>query len=227
MPVLTRGAKARLDAASQCTTPTGATTEASTISERTLGLREGVHKRAEEVWTARSGRDAYTRRDRSEVIVATPQVDHVLEVQLVEHALVHAMREAGVGGGSISMAAVQSAETLRATFNNVSNLNVTTARINQAKRGPFTAAMNRLRASETHGSSLRTIPLEQLARQGKAKFLVDDGTWAHIECEVVVSYEACQVLIEEASEGGLRPARELSTASVEELGATLSRLGIL
>lgn len=233
MPALTRGAATRLHQTSLCAPRRGAAHETdtvpATVPEQSLGLRQGVHHLADAVWLSRDGRDAYTHSGRDAVVVARPQVDHVLEVQLAEHALVHAMREVGAGadGGYISMAAAQSAQTLRDALNGVSNLNVTTARVNQAKRGPFTAAMNRLRVADAHGSSLRLVTLEQLARQGKAKWLVDDGTWAHIEGEVIRSYEACQVAVEESSVGGLRSAGALSIASVEELGVTLSRLGVM
>jgi hypothetical protein len=151
----------------------------------------------------------------------------VVEVQFAEHALVHAMRDAGIGAGGVSMAAAQSAQTLRDALNNVHNLNVTTARVNQAKRGPFTAAMNRVRAAEARGGSMRLVSLEQLARQGKARWLVDDGTWASIEREVVCSYEACQTAVDEGADGGLRSASALSIAALEELGATLARLGVV
>jgi len=235
MPALTRGAAARLHQAQPEAAPaapaapaTGSSTATAEISERVLGLREGVHHRADAVWTSREGRDAYTRSVRADVIVATPQVDHVLEVQFAEHALVHAMREAGIGAGGVSMAAAQSAQTLRHVLNSVENLNVTTARVNQAKRGPFTAAMNRVRAAEARGGgSLRLVSLEQLARQGKARWLVDDGTWASIEREVVCSYEACQTAVDEGADGGLRSASALSSSALEELGATLARLGVM
>jgi hypothetical protein len=226
MPALTRGAAARLHRAQPVAAP-GASTDTAEISECVLGLREGVHHLADAVWTSREGRDAYTRSVRADVVVATPQVDHVLEVQFAEHALVHAMREAGVGAGGVSMAAAQSAQTLRRALNTVHNLNVTTARVNQAKRGPFTAAMNRVRAAEARGGSLRLVTLEQLARQGKARWLVDDGTWAAIEREVVCSYDAFYTAVEEEADEGLRSATALSAAALEELGVTLARLGVV
>ena len=43
-----------------------------------------------------------------------------------------------------------------------------------------------LRRLDDDNDRLRTVSLEQLARQGRAKSLVDDGTWARIERAVVV-----------------------------------------
>lgn len=235
MPALTRGAAARLHQAKPAAAPAPSAAVAANrahadtgaVSERVLGLREGVRHLADAVWASRNDRDAYTRNGRAEVVVATPQVDHVLEVQFAEHALVHAMRGAGAGAGRVSMAAAHSAQTLRHALNGVTNLNVTTARVNQAKRGPFTAAMNRVRVAEERGGSLRLVSLEQLARQGKARWLVDDGTWAAIEREVVRSYDACREAVEEEAGGGLRSSAALSAAALEELEATLARLGVM
>ena len=233
MPSLTRGAAARLqqaqpapDAPTSPTSPAlGLCTDTSFVSERVLGLREGVHHMTDAVWASRGGVDVYTgeRRENTNKY----QCDHVIEVQLAEHCLVNAMHKAGVGAGRVSMAAAQSAQSLRDVLNGVDNLNVTTARVNQAKRGPFTAAMNRVRAEERRGGSMRLVSLEQLARQGKARWLVDNGTWASIEREVVCSYEACQTTVDEGADEGLRSASELSKAAVEELGATLARLGVV
>jgi hypothetical protein len=63
---------------------------------------------------------------------------------------------------------------------------VTSRAINQAKKGPFTAALNRLRKRD---GSLREVSVEQLARSGRAKWLVDSGVWCNIEKEIVESYD--------------------------------------
>ena len=223
MPALSRGAAARLRQAQ----PNAAPVATTAVFQHALGLRENVHHLAEAVWVARDGCDAYTKRERTEVVAVTPQVDHVIEVSVAEYALVCAMCEAGVGAGAISMAAAQSAQTLRGALNDIANLNVTTARINQAKRGPFTAAMNRLRMVDMRGGSLRLVTLEQLARQGKARWLVDDGTWAAIESEVACSYDAFHAAVQEGRDDGLPWASALSAASVEELGTVLAKLGVL
>ena len=61
----------------------------------------------------------------------------------------------------------------RGALNGIDNLNVTSAKINQGKRGPFTAGLLRLQSDR-----LRSVCIEQLARQGRGRWMVDDGTWA-------------------------------------------------
>jgi len=97
------------------------------------------------------------------------------------------------------------AEQLRDALNDLANLNVTTRTINVWKRGPFTAALRRLNTD-----SLRDVTLEQLARQGRAAPLVDDGTWARIERAIVNSYDATNEALNELT--ALSSAAEDSVA---------------
>jgi len=94
------------------------------------------------------GNDIFTNNNRDNT--PTPQVDHILEVQLAEIALVRAL--ADTGAMTTSMATTQTTDVLRHAINGHTNLNITQARVNQAKRGPFTAAMNRIRSDR-----LRTV----------------------------------------------------------------------
>ena len=194
----------------------GAARAASSKSEgvETLGLRASVSHKGEVVWRARTT-DAYTGKSRKET--PQPQVDHCLEVQLAELALVRAYGDLNARQGT--MATAQAHELLRDALNDVSNLNVTTLAINQAKRGPFTAAVNRLRSD-----SLRDVTLEQLARQGKARALVDDGTWARVQRAVVASYEAANARLDAADV--LTGAGELISSTSDELSALLDKLGV-
>ena len=220
MPVLTRGAAARLRA-NEGEASVG---EGTSLLE-TLGLRESVTRLGCDVWTARAGIDAYTGKSRAQVDASVPQVDHVLEVQLAEHALIYAVNATHTSAARPSLSTACGAQRLREALNGVSNLNVTSKRVNQAKRGPFTAAMNRVRAAETRGS-MRLVTLEQLARQGKARWLVDDGTWAKIEREVVCSYDALAATMCDGA-GGMPVADALVGETVEDLGVMLGRLGVL
>lgn len=225
MPALTRGAAALLQKTSPPPdnhSPNPKETRNGNAPEKTLGLRKPVHGMAEEVWKAHHGIDVYTGQHRKDA--NTYQVDHQIECQLAEHALVRAIGAAGVHGASTS--AMQTAESLRAALNSVTNLCCTTKSVNQSKKGPFCAAMNRLRAADERGGSLRLVTLEQLARQGRAKWLVDEGVWAKIEHEVVRSYDSFQLAVEDSS-GGLQLSSKLSVATVEELGVILSRLGVM
>ena len=179
-----------------------------------LALRAEVSRKRDAVWEHRTT-DLYTGRIRKETPL--PQVDHCLEVQLAEYALVRAYE--GVGGRPGTMATAQSHEQLRNALNDLANLNVTTRTINVWKMGPTRAALNRL-----HSDSLRDVTLEQLARQGRAKPLVDDGTWARIERAIVNAYDATNETLN--GQTALPAAAELTAHTMDELSSVLSRLGV-
>jgi hypothetical protein len=221
MPAVTRGAALLLNQAFQAM-PEGDHTNVSVSS--VLGLRQSVSAMSERVWSNRNNIDAYTLASMEEVQTQKPQVDHVLEVQLAEHAFMQAVVDrCGGGGGGVSMAQQQSAQTLRDAFNDIPNLNVTSTKVNQSKRGPLTAALNRLRAGEVRGT-LRHIPLEQLARQGRAKWLVDNGVWARIESEIVKSYDVCSDVT--LSNDAMPSSVGLTTATIDSLSHLLQALEI-
>lgn len=175
-----------------------------------INLRAPVHSRADEVWVMRNDTDVYTGASRDVTLAAKCEVDHLLEVQLVEYVFACAAYRAApatpIGAGrsgavtrsmsktaSPSFGVLQCEELFRESINATSNLNCTSSRVNQAKRGPFTSALNRLRSNR-----LRDVTLEQLARQGRARWLVDNGTWAKIETEVVKSYDVLYETIDNA-----------------------------
>ena len=201
MPVLTRAAAKRLEDADK-----------STCSA--LTLRESVTSKARIVWNSRDNVDVYTGASSSET--DNPQVDHCLEIQLAEVALVRAF-SADRNSSAQSMATAQATELLRGSLNGVKNLNVTSTKINGAKRGPFTAALNRLQ-----NDTLRSLPIEQLARQGRAKWMVDDGTWARVERAIVKSYDDFALDDVDA----LPAASKIVKGSVDELGNMLHILGL-
>ncbi len=200
MPVLTRSA----------------TKAASSGDVSALGLRANVVGKTDAVWETRSSIDMYTGRTRKET--CDPEVDHCLEVQLAELALVRAYEQTDARSGSIATS--QAHEMLRDAINNVDNLNVTTRRVNQAKRGPFTAAISRLNSEK-----LRVVPLEQLARQGRAKWLVDDGTWTNIESSVVIAYDVDECKLRNTP--ALRGASKVVDATLEELHGLLHALDVV
>lgn len=205
MPMLTRGAAARLDGAS--------------VSEdvNSLCLRESVSGRAGAVWAVRGGKDAYSGASKAQT--EKPNVDHVLEVQLVENVLVRTFN--AQYGRCGSMATAQAGELIREALNDMSNLNVTSSRINQAKRGPFTAAMNRLQSDK-----LRSISMEQLVRQGKNGWMLD-GTWQRISAEVVRSYESIEDALVGSGVDAMPGADKLVEGAVEELSRQLHVLGFV
>ena len=204
MPVLTRSAARQL-------------VDVTPAATQRLALREAVTAKADVVWRARGGTDVYTGAAR--VDTERPQVDHCLEVQLAEFALVRTYNAEHAQPGS--MATAQAAELLRDALNGVGNLNVTSAKINQAKRGPFTAALNRLRSER-----LRTVPLEQLARQGRGAWMVDDGTWAKIEDAVVEAYDAADARLRGGGVDAMPGAARIVEGSLDELLSMMHTLGV-
>ena len=68
---------------------------------------------------------------------------------------------------------------------------------------------------------------EQLARQGRARWMVDNGDWARIERGVVASYDAAaDALCGSGPEAALPAAQRLVEGTVEELGNMLESLGL-
>jgi len=177
-----------------------------------FSLREDVRSKREAVWHARGDVDLYTLHRRPVVTTLEPQIDHTLEVQLCEFALVG--RATGPQEGTCL-------EWLRAHMNGVSNLNVTTRRCNQSKRGPVTAALNRLGGSG--GAQLRELSFEQLARQGRARWMVDEGVWARVECAMRASHSELETA---AGDGPYTRGASLREEVVGDLGELLSKLGV-
>jgi hypothetical protein len=173
--------------------------------------RKNVSRLRNEVWDTRNGCDAYTGSSRNALAENQQNVDHVLEVQLVHFA---AEEQLSAHRGL--------AERMCEVVNKPINLNVTSREINQAKKGPFTAALNRLRKKD---GCLRPICVEQLARSGRAKWLVDQGHWSLIEKEVVLSYDAVEESLQ--NERLTRAHAKALTLAMENLHATLEKLQLM
>jgi len=63
-------------------------------------------------------------------------------------------------------------------------------------------------------------------RQGKGKWLIDDGTWARIESAIVQAYDQVDDGLRGGGIDALPEAARLVDASVDELGAILDSVGI-
>ena len=173
-------------------------------------LRRNVGRLRDNVWCERHGRDAYTKLERGRLAEADQNVDHVIEVQIVEHAALGSLLEN-----------TELTNRVRDALNSAANLNVTSRKINQAKRGPFTAAINRLRKRD---GTLREISVEQLARSRKAKWLVDNGSWENIRGEIVASYDRMEHTL---GQHRLTRAQTKTLENVvEELHETLDKIKI-
>lgn len=164
------------------------------------------------IWSFRDDNDAYTRATRDKIAIA--QSDHVIEIQLVEYAFANTI----VTNRGSQEAQHKTADIVRRTFNDVSNLNVTSRKVNLAKRGPHTAALNRLNVG-----NLRSVSLTQLAKQGKAKWLVDEGIWANIESEIVRSYDRSLDRISELCESDTA-AKTVAVECMEHMHGIFERL---
>ena len=138
-------------------------------------------------------------------------VDHVLEVQLLEHVTL-----------PILSSNRELVARFRNTANEAANLNVTARKVNQAKRGPFTAVLNRLRKCD---GGLRQMSVEHFARIGRARWLVDGGEWANIEGEIVLSYEAMAEKL--STERLTRAQTTIMEATIDSLHTTLEKIQIL
>ena len=197
----------------RCAVPTRPSPRPKTVAVKLdLSLREDVKSKSDAVWRARGDVDLYTLHRRPIVATLEPQVDHTLEVQLCEFAL------AGRAPGPQEGACL---EWMRGHMNAVPNLNVTTRRCNQSKRGPVTAALNRLGAPG--GAQLRELSFEQLARQGRARWMVDEGVWARVERAMRASHSELEAAV---GRGPNTRGTRLREEVVADLGQLLSKLGV-
>lgn len=167
-------------------------------------LRGAVTHLADAVWHAR-GRDVYTLSNRRP---GHENVDHILEIQVVQKA--YEALPAAFSTRSVR-SAVSSA--VKGAVNCETNLNVTSSAINQAKRGPFTSFLHRL-------DERRSLPVAQFARTS-CPALVEDGTWARIEANVVTAHERVVATLEDA------PRSAALESFVDELARVVARMGLV
>ena len=99
-------------------------------------LRRSVTKQQDHVWQLRENLDLYTLNPRALVQRYDPEVDHMLEVMLFERAFETARQSNGAMSKQ-GFAVAHAGELLRDRCNALTNLNVTTRRINQKKKGPI------------------------------------------------------------------------------------------
>jgi hypothetical protein len=134
-----------------------------------------------QVWEERGGVDIYTRRAEKEFLPTDIlHIDHIIEVQLINAAFDKApvawhTRE------SPSYARV------RGVCNDVSNLNVTLARVNQMKKGPFVRFLNARKADKklTFDDAVEgTVSSDE---SGHARRMREEGVWDNIRAAVEVT----------------------------------------
>ena len=175
-----------------------------------FSLRRNVSTKKEKVWQHQNYKDVYTGATKEKTIAQTANVDHILEIQIVEHAMTASLKDNR-----------EMTDRVRDALNAVQNLNVTTKKLNMAKRGPFTAALNRLNKRD---GTLREISVDQLARSGKAKWLVDEGVWDKIKTHIVDSYE--QIENKLSQERLTRNQSKILEHSLDDLHGVLNKIRI-
>ncbi len=177
-------------------------------------IRLDVNSLKSQTWRHRDDRCMYTLMKQKEMKSKEidEEVDHVIECQILE--LANEISGAEIGP---SYRTRGTQENLRAMFNNVSNLNVTTHFVNQKKKGPFEKWCHDKKA----GGSSRT--LEDILPSSKAKVLRDDGTWDRIEKSMVKVYDE----LEEDTKS-IRAAAQRAHAEriLEEVKTMISQMGI-
>jgi len=189
-----------------------------------MSLRRTVSNKADAVWKQRRDVDMYTNETRAAVCKQHPEVDHVLEVAFLQDAQEQACSKEGARAWD-GFAAMHMGELLQTVANDVVNLNVTSRMVNQKKKGPFMSVRNRMR--KPGGRELRTISLEQFARTGAARSLVDNGTWTRIESSIVQTWDDFKPRLEDVDEASVhRDTKRLLTQTVEEVDTLLERLGL-
>ena len=144
-----------------------------------LSLRRNISAQKTDVWSYRENVDAYTLSEKSMVEKQNPEIDHVVEIAMFDSAFERARRQERAFQ-SEGFAVQHAKELLRNHCNALSNLNVTTRRTNQKKKGPIGAGMRRLRNVDGK-HELRNVTLRQLASMGAARELIENGTWDRIE----------------------------------------------
>ena len=109
----------------------GGTTACTALGD----LRDnGVAGMGAQTWRHRGGTDLYTELREADVVkrAGGAEVDHVWECQLLDLANARAAEGKGVAARTRGVQ-----DTLKRVVNSVRNLNVTTHKVNQAKKGPF------------------------------------------------------------------------------------------
>ena len=140
------------------------------------------------------GCDVYTKSTATPTI---PEVDHIIEVQVLDQALVQAQAALKCTTGSVYFTRSVTAALMNC-FNSAgwyilpTNLNVTSKAINRAKWGPITRCLNRMRKGQ------RQVPVSDLAIMSPALTHV----WHGIECAMARTHELSDRYLESLREAG-------------------------
>ena len=155
-------------------------------------------------------KDAYTKSSKNDT--TNPQVDHVFEVQLLDLAY-----ENFLSNTNVRMVTRQNAqEAIAHIVNEVPNLNVTTASINNAKKGPFTQIKNQLVRTEMNlpgehegiDQFVYTKAGRRRIKDGKRRYsAITDACWDNIKREITASFESISETVRDSNASVFRNNR--------------------
>lgn len=189
-----------------------------------ISLRQNVTHKKNLVWDFRNNLCAYTLTTRTEVEQNRPEVDHVLEIQQYELALQSALMNAPVAART--RAVFQDLhDNLRQVANLVRSLNVTTNRVNQAKKGPVSIFLRQFTPAAAGTGPVQSLTsLVRGHRNNTIRDMVDKGHWARLECTMVETWEDAQRRLDEQLTN--QAARLALDAFVDEMTGMMSRLEV-
>jgi len=153
------------------------------------GNLRGTLPGADAIWAFNDDVDKYTGKARS-AHTARHQVerDHVIEVQVLNRVF-------DTMPVTCRTRAVH--DSVRAAINDLPNLNNTTHVLNQKKKGPFMAAINRMRHNEF---TLADFDVDAYVREKHFDALYSGGEWANIKTQVVARYQAIAAIMHDGTE---------------------------
>ena len=172
-----------------------------------VNLRSSSLPAAARIWEYNDDEDKYQNKKRTR-IRGDIERDHVIEVQLLEHAF-NTMPCAN---------RTRNAQTeIYSVINDVVNLNNTTHDINQKKKGPFTAALNDMKAQGGNFHTCRRSGFINTYVTEKHMALRDSGNWSRIKEQIVQRHDEVHARVEDS-----RP----QTVFMENLNEMLQSMGI-
>ena len=168
-------------------------------------IRDEVRKKKDRVWRHRGGVDLYTGLKKGQVEKGDFEVDHVWECQLLDHANERTWYE---DTDCFTRSRTKNAhDKLKALMNSHHNLNVTTLKVNRAKKDPIKAWLN----GRGEGKEL-----DDYARN-YSYFREHGAYWANIKKAIVNTYNDLSKEAYDTPWGG---------AVLEEMKLMLDEMGV-
>lgn len=197
-----------------------------------------MSSKAVRVWEHRGNRDLYTGIERTvyDRKGHEMQVDHVLEIQLLNYAWEEGVARNPALPPACNLRSSKSRAITAQQANDIGNLNVTMREINNKKRGPFTRWINKYK-SNGGAESTAALPLDDMIRASaevdstpQMHAMIDTGIWDRIKRSVVTTYDglADSATLDRAiASGQLRGEHVLAfEAYLDTINAMITRMDI-